>query len=247
MKIDIFSDLHLDHWMAKIYRGELASKVLRKFIEAGKSEADTVFFAGDAGNGYPWYELVMKTLAEYYDIVIGTPGNHDFYKSEGNMLANHTTEGFLADYTFLATPLWTNFRNKDGFGRLARRSISDFNQIEALKHHEDIDEPWRIMQRVHKECVADLMEFKPNIAMTHFGPIVQSIHPKYEGDALNTYFCNDLKEEFEAINACVWIHGHTHSQMDYTHLDTRVVAHPIGYPFENYEELIGVRMKTIYV
>jgi predicted phosphodiesterase len=248
MKVDIFSDLHLDHWMAKVYKDRRARAVLREFVRAGRSDADVIIFAGDAGNGYNWYEAVVAVLEEEYETVIATPGNHDFYRTPG-YTDEHFVEGETAIGRFAACPLWTNFRNKEGFGVLAQNSISDWLYVPELVNYDRdlVDAPWKITAQEYMKYRAQLMDCKPEIAVTHFAPIVQSIHPMYAGDALNTYFCNDDEKMFNAVDPLLWVHGHTHSEMDYTHNDTRVIAHPIGYPYENYSELIGIPMKTIEV
>lgn len=243
-KIDIFSDLHLDHWITKVYRGERATNVLREFIAAGKSDADIVIFAGDAGNGYHWYKLVMKTLAEFYTTVVGTPGNHDFYGTSEPSFDDpvHQLWGSIDNLDFSACPLWTNFRNKPGFGKLAEKQISDWLCIPQL-----LGNTYEPMLAAHKANVAFMNDVGAQIRVTHFGPIVQSVHPKYAGDALNTYFCNDMDEWFKKLDASLWVQGHTHTELDYMHYNTRVVGHPIGYPYENYSELIGIPFKTVEV
>lgn len=253
MKIDIFSDIHLDHWMIKVYKDRKARAILREFVRAGRSNADTVIFAGDAGNGIHWYETVLAVLTDEYKNVIATPGNHDFYRTEGYTKdwytgGNITTvkdngHGWAevdARFNWGACPLWTNFRDREGFAILAMNSISDWLYVPEL-----VEGGWKVTYDEYYKYRNMMRKVKPEIAVTHFAPIVQSVHPKYAGDALNTYFCNDDEEMFVEIGAKLWVHGHTHSEMDYVHNGTRVVAHPIGYPYENYNELIGIPMKTV--
>jgi predicted phosphodiesterase len=252
MKIDIFSDIHLDHWMAKVYQDRRARAVLREFIRAGRSDASTVIFAGDGGNGIHWYEAILTVLNEEYDNVIATPGNHDFYRTPGYtkdwFTAGNATEisrerewaEITEVVSYAACPLWTNFRDREGFGILAMNSISDWLYVPEL-----VEGGWDVTHKEYYKYRDKLKRSKPEIAVTHFPPIVQSVHPMYAGQALNTYFCNDDEEMFVKMEAKLWVHGHTHSEMDYRHNGTRVVAHPIGYPFENYSELIGIPMKTV--
>ncbi len=255
MKIDIFSDLHLDHWMAKVYKDRRARAVLREFIRAGRSDADVVIFAGDAGNGINWYEAVLAVLNEEYETVLATPGNHCFYRTPG-YVKNWFEAGEVVEdnevYSYASCPLWTNFRKKDGFGELAEKQISDWLYIPELVEwrHSGLKAAWQVTANEYRKYREKLMNMRGcalDIAITHFAPIVQSIHPRYAGDALNTYFCNDDEEMFNTVGAKLWVHGHTHSEMDYVHNGTRVVAHPIGYPYENYSELIGIPMKTVEV
>lgn len=250
LKIDVFSDLHLDHWITKVYKGQRATEVLREFIKQGKSDADTVIFAGDAGNGYHWYTLVLKTLREFYTHVLAAPGNHDFYGTEGfTKHAKHYTSGYLNGTVFergeFATcPLWTNFRNKPGFGELASKQISDYFAIPELLHSAT---PWELTMEANAFYREQLLAARPDIVVTHFAPSRGSEHPKYAGQALNTYFVNDDDSLVHQVNADLWVHGHGHDEFDYYVGTTHIVSFPIGYPFENFSELIGIKFKTVQI
>lgn len=69
------------------------------------------------------------------------------------------------------------------------------------------------------------------VVVTHFAPSRRSIDPKY-GDARlgdNCYFASDLDGAVAGSGAALWVHGHTHTSMDYTIGDTRVLCNPRGY------------------
>lgn len=241
MRVDIFSDIHLDHWMIKVYSGRKTRAVLREFIRAGKSDADTVIFAGDAGNGYHYYETVVAVLKEEYSNVIATPGNHDFYTTQG-YCADHYVEGMVNNISYAACPLWTNFRGKPQFGEIAEKYINDWKFIPELR-----SAGWNCTYNEYYKYRNRLLEIDAELIVTHFPAITKSIHSRYNGDPLNPYFCNDDEELFNTMKAKLWVHGHTHSQFDYTHNGTRVIANPIGYPYELHEELIGIPMKTVQI
>lgn len=69
------------------------------------------------------------------------------------------------------------------------------------------------------------------VVVTHFAPSRRSIAPKYGNPAAgaNCYYASDLDGAVAGSGAALWIHGHTHTSMDYTIGDTRVVCNPRGY------------------
>lgn len=74
----------------------------------------------------------------------------------------------------------------------------------------------------------------PLVVVTHFMPCQQFIAPKYHGDGLNPYFCNDLDHLIVELEPMVWVCGHTHSAYDGVHpAGTRLICNPLGYPGEN--------------
>lgn len=75
------------------------------------------------------------------------------------------------------------------------------------------------------------------VVVSHHGPSMKSIHPKYAGDSqMNGGYCSDLEDVLEQNqNIELWIHGHVHSLFDYVVHNTRVVTNPRGYI--NYEAI----------
>jgi predicted phosphodiesterase len=66
------------------------------------------------------------------------------------------------------------------------------------------------------------------VVVTHHGPSSRSVAPMYRGSRLNPCFSSELPEGFFGTPA-LWIHGHTHTSLDYRHHGTRVVTNPRGY------------------
>ena len=67
----------------------------------------------------------------------------------------------------------------------------------------------------------------PTVVVTHFAPSLLSADPRYGRTPGTAGFCNALDPLL--AQAQLWLHGHLHCPMDYTHLGCRVVANPLGY------------------
>ena len=238
MKIDIYSDTHLDTWARWDGRATNPAELLKE-LRVG----DSAIFAGDAGNGSHWYNVMMDGLREAYDgSVVGEYGNHDYYKSGTGENVDPRTRSVkvhsLGGKSVVSCTLWTNFRGTSDIliPALASRSINDWVRIPQFRDHRD-SKSWLTpihLYRAQRSMLLRLAETNNiDIVVTHFPPLILSEHESYEGDRLNPYFVNDDPELVEAVNADLWVHGHTHNSFDYIHGNTRVVCNPGGYPGEN--------------
>lgn len=74
------------------------------------------------------------------------------------------------------------------------------------------------------------------IAVTHHAPSRLSVPEKYKFDSLTPCYASNLEHLFGGPLK-LWVHGHTHSQFDYTLGGTRIVCNPRGYyqSFENFD------------
>lgn len=66
------------------------------------------------------------------------------------------------------------------------------------------------------------------VIVTHFLPTPKSIHVQYQDSPINPHFCCNC-ERLMGASVTLWVHGHTHSSMDYEVAGTHVVANPRGY------------------
>ena len=67
----------------------------------------------------------------------------------------------------------------------------------------------------------------PTVVVTHFAPSLRSADPRYGNTPGTAGFCNALDDWLG--HAQLWLHGHLHCPIDYTHQGCRVVANPLGY------------------
>ena len=67
------------------------------------------------------------------------------------------------------------------------------------------------------------------IVVTHHAPSPWSISPKNALDMLNAAFASDLNPLIKASRIPLWIHGHTHYNVDYKIGTTRIYSNQRGY------------------
>jgi len=71
------------------------------------------------------------------------------------------------------------------------------------------------------------------VVVTHHAPSGRSVPAKYQGDSLSPAFASELLDDVLSTAhqvPALWIHGHIHEAVDYTHSSgCRVFANPRGY------------------
>jgi len=235
MRLRVLSDLHLEF-------GE---------YRLPAADADVVVLAGDIDlgrDGRAWARANFPATPVVYVL-----GNHEFYRhalpeltetlrrecdgSHIHILENHAVE--LHGWTFLGCTLWSDFRlrgNRVGAMRVAEQTMSDYVVIT----HSGRNRPLCAVDtaELHDESVAwlerELRAHDParTIVVTHHAPSGRSIPPFYAGSPLNAAFASNLDSLVEISGVPLWIHGHTHFNVDYAIGRTRVLSNQRGYPDE---------------
>jgi predicted phosphodiesterase len=232
MRLHILSDLHL----------EFAQ------FDLPKTDADVVVLAGDVHVGRKGRLWIRNRFDKP---VIYVTGNHEYYRhsipeltdtlrreTEGghiHLLENSAVE--IEGFSFLGCTLWSDFQLAGDVKTAmeeAGRGMSDYDLIEASGEN-------RLLQpgdtaRFHAASVAwlksELSRRDParTIVVTHHAPSPRSIPPFYEGSILNGAFASNLDALVESARVPLWIHGHTHYNVDYRLGATRVLSNQRGYP-----------------
>jgi hypothetical protein len=192
-------------------------------------DEDVVVAAGDIGRP----AAVARDLRAMfpYKEIIQVAGNHEYYthdfdKANGIMRAEaekyeiHFLENdmvTIGDQRFLGATFWTDPPV------LAKFGIADFTYIFKNKKCFTVDDA----AKLHYETVNFLDDnlLETDIVVTHFLPTWQFIHPRFSGNELNGYFAN----EYPYYLAKLWLHGHTHDQID----EEKIKCFPYGYRGEN--------------
>jgi hypothetical protein len=92
--------------------------------------------------------------------------------------------------------------------------------------------------RLHTESVAwlrgalDGCDRAHTVVVTHHGPCTRSEAPYHANSPLKSAFSSDLDSLVEQSGVPLWIHGHTHYNVDYVAGSTRVLTNQRGYPEE---------------
>jgi len=234
VRIRVLSDLHLEFqdWTPPPVPAELV--VLAGDIHVGTA-------------GLPWARRHFANSQ-----IIYVPGNHEFYGGEmeatlqqlRHVAATHDIALLDGDIIaiegvrFLGATLWTDFAlhgsDPPAIAQAqadARRGMVDYRKISLRGSGRLQPDDTRAIHRRQSAWLAqELARPHPGttVVVTHHLPHALSVHPRYEGDRLNPSFASDLSALVRAP-VQLWIHGHTHSSIDYRIDGTRVVCNPRGY------------------
>jgi len=229
VKLLVLSDLHFEHHRDG---GQSFVRCL-----APPEDVDVCILAGDiaVGQGIPG---ALKLFCSRYSKVIYVHGNHELYGTTRKASHHHTLQAVrkfdnltwlsphdglesgsveLDGQRFLGSTLWFPQTENQYW-----HQMMDFHTIKGFKEWV-YEENETTQQLLTSHVGAD------DIVITHHLPTYQSVHPMYAGNPLNDFFVCDLEPLIVVKQPKVWIHGHTHTSLDYLIGKTRVVCNPFGY------------------
>ena len=235
MRLHVMSDLHL----------ECAS------FEVPETDSDIVILAGDIGIGI---EGVLWAQRVFDKPVIYVSGNHEYHDAmltmnEHRQMMKQAADGSnvmvldsnvtaLNNIRFIGTTLWSDLKR---FNEVLYCDSDNINagldgELEYEAFHSDYAQS--LFDEHYGWLKAELA--KPfggkTVVITHHAPSLQSIHPEYVGNLWNPCFASDIEELMAGVD--IWIHGHTHSSLDYELNGTRVICNPRGYSSsDDYENM----------
>jgi predicted phosphohydrolase len=235
MRLHILADLHQEFGEVKI----------------PPTEADVVVLAGDIDvgmNGLDWIDFYFPNK-----LVIYVLGNHEFYRQaipELTEQMRHATAGTrihllendaveLAGFTFLGCTLWTDFAlnsNSQAAMQAVADLMNDYRIIRLSTENRRVRP--RDTRKMHQHSVAWLKDELPRhnpartVVVTHHAPSPQSEDPYYMGGPLTPSFASDLNALIQESRVPLWIHGHTHFNVDRQIGSTRILTNQRGYPGE---------------
>ena|ERR1022692_1303089 len=235
MRLLIMSDLHLEFGPIKLPR----------------LDADMVVLAGDVHVGTKGLEWIKKQFNDRP--VIYVLGNHEFYhqslpeltetvkqKTDGSnihFLENSVVE--LHGFTFLGCTLWTDFALRSTPEKSMADAEALMNDFRII-HHGPLQQQFRAADAagLHHESVAwlknEMGKHDPSrtIVVTHHAPSPQSEAPYHVTSPLSPAFVSNLDAVIESSGIPMWVHGHTHHNVDYRLGSTRVLSNQRGYPMQ---------------
>jgi predicted phosphodiesterase len=251
MLIQFASDLHLDH----IYR-DRRLKYSNTPVETGvasqeETGASVLVLAGDLANNAD----AIDYFRDYKIPVIVILGNHEHYgniaqdvieknrnDSKGSSVHFLENDSIVIDgVRFIGSTLWTDC--DVGPGDLNRkklvieRSMNDYRlirsramdgKVSTLTAEESIR--WHSESVDYIDGMLNLKHDGPTVVVTHHLPSESCVSPKFKGSSINGGFASDLDAILAGNRADLWIHGHTHDNVDTLINGTRVVCNPRGYP-----------------
>lgn len=232
--IHILSDLHLEF---ADYQPEII-------------DADIVVLSGDIHIGTQGLFWARENFPESQIIYVS--GNHEFYhhnyqellsqfRKESGEYGIHFLENnevVLHGIRFLGCTLWTDYLCSDNLSQQESMEIlsNRFSDHRLIQFNDELFTPEYALD-LHNNSTTWLTEklnesFDGNtIVVTHHGPSKRCIHKKFGAGELAGGFYSDLPELLNKPD--VWIYGHTHSNLDITIDQTRLISNQRGYPTED--------------
>jgi predicted MPP superfamily phosphohydrolase len=234
MKIQILSDLHLEH------HRDYGEALIRELDFSG---SDLVILAGDivgfGSNRHTPFDRMHSLCAKTPATALYLPGNHEFYDTSPTFVEESLRKleqeienltvlrsGLIyeqAGHRFLGDTLWFP---DDPLNRIYASGLNDFALIKGFV-------PW-VYER-HVACRAFLeQELRAgDIVITHHLPSPSLIAPQFKDSPLNRFFAADITDLILDRKPAMWVCGHTHSSIDTTIGETRIICNPFGYPTES--------------
>jgi predicted phosphodiesterase len=252
--IRVVSDLHLEQ-----YVGTRAEVLRNKFIPHDEQDAESVLvLAGDISSKPSQLLEFLREVEKFFFHVIYIAGNHEFYNHEmkewSEDLNASLKDGPFDDPENPKTTFETlnvgckEFENvriiygtlwADGGHTLWHQSqvgryLTDFRIIRIGEQRFTVQD----MMGIHKRQKNQIQKFLEQpfdgitIVATHHVPSYKLCHPRF-GDDCNGGFASNCDAMLHSPNnPSVWIHGHTHDEIDRMVGDTRVICNPSGYRHE---------------
>jgi len=142
---------------------------------------------------------------------------------------------------FLGATMWTDFSaksNKSLASITLQSLMSDYRQIRAGENFRRI-KPGDLAAEALKTRVWLLNKLSepfsgPTVVITHHAPILRSLaQSPHAGNHLDAAYANEWLDLMDGEPVAAWVHGHSHTVVDYYKAGTRIVCNPRGYPNEN--------------
>jgi len=238
MKLHILSDLHLEF----------------SAFDPPATDADVIVLAGDIDKGNKGVYWARETFPD--KPILYVPGNHEFYGTQRLetlhllRIAGQQTDVRILDedevvldgVRFLGCTLWTDFLL---FGDAKKnKAMSDggrwLNDFRAIREGDAVPfvspaEPFTpaLSIELHERSLAWLKAklAEPfdgrTVVVTHHLPSMLSVADRFKDSLLSACFASELDYLFGKMD--LWVHGHTHDNMDYVANGTRVICNPRGY------------------
>ena len=233
MRLHILCDLHLEFGMT----------------EVPSPDADVVILAGDIHLGREGRRWARSQFPE--TPVVYVLGNHEFYRhslpeltealkretdgSHIHLLENGRTQ--IGEFTFLGCTLWTDFElrgDRETSMGIAEDIMSDYQIV----RNSSANRVLRARDTAQLHAVSaewlkrELANCDPThtVIVTHHAPSPKSEAPYHADSLLAPAFASRLDRLIEKSGVPLWIHGHTHYNVDYKIGATRVLTNQHGYP-----------------
>lgn len=233
MKLHVISDIHLETRTSDDYANFIKTLESKQKLD----QAHTLVIAGDLccfrADRRGILEKALQKFSDMYTNVVYVPGNYEYWGSDidttkaqiqsyRDKYGTHILiDGQYVDIDGIVFGGGTLWYSKD-----AGNNFIDFNKIK--KSHLDI---WNQHENWLKMDLS-----KVDVCVTHHFPTNESVADVWKNYPNTAFFCARIESHLEKQTKLpkLWIHGHTHSPLDYSSLfGSRVYCNPMGYLNEN--------------
>lgn len=249
--IQIISDLHQINWNNAYYYGS-SDTDFPFTLDCINKKASVVLMAGDLDINIQRVIDMLTSFANAYPdkTFIAIPGNHEFYNQniQSTLLLYNESHKSLPVNAHLASRhtmihngvryvsciLWSYIL--PSASKFVVKNINDFTIIKDENGGPLGIIGYNALHAADLTWLVDQLEMPfdgPTVVMTHHAPSWESVALPYIGDKCNSVFVSKLDDIIEKYEPSMWVHGHTHSPVDYYIFNTRVICNPLGYPQEN--------------
>ncbi len=234
VRLAFFSDLHLEFGA----------------FEPPALDADIVVLAGDIApklNGLRFAER----LAEPHEVIY-ILGNHEYYgththlpnklkaqaPSRVHVLDND--EYLFCGVRFLGCTLWTDLElteDKELAYATALGGMNDYRRIRnADAGYKRLRPGHTITKHQHSRAWLEAKLREPfegkTVVITHHAPSIRSLDERDSAEPISGAYASHLDALVQESRAALWLHGHTHRNVDYKIGETRILTNQRGYPDE---------------
>ena len=183
--------------------------------------------------------------------VLMVPGNHEFYNNgdvtergdswqwlfRPNVGYYYNKVVHIDDIDFILTTLWSMIPVQDMYH--VQQGMNDFRQI-MYEGRRFTPEDFNLE---HEKCLTFLKQAvkestaKHIVVVTHHLPTLSVVAAQHMGSVLNGAFATELGNFIADSRIDVWIYGHSHTNIDTTIRNTRIVCNQFGYVdyYEHYK------------
>ncbi len=213
-------------------------------------DVDVVILAGDIDvktRGVAWAKQAFTGPVLY------VPGNHEYYgghlsrtlekmrmDQDERVRVLDRDEVIIGGVRFLGATMWTEFAatgNAPLASLSAQNGMNDFRQIRTEDYRRI--RPADLVEQSVK--TRDWLRAKfaqtfdgHTVVITHHAPTLRSLQGNpHAGSHLDAAYANRWDDLMGVEQVNLWVHGHSHTAVDYEIAGTRVVCNPRGYPGED--------------
>lgn len=243
MKVDYFSDIHVNHWVGK-FEDVVWERKTKTFLRSmtGLGSGDVIIFAGDFSEYNKQTIWILEVLSELYEKVFFVFGNHDYYIIDGqfetsfdrikdielkiNHLRNISCLNNKAvhhkGYTFAGSTLW--YALKTPFDWQYYNSFSMDSKYIVGKQSEYKDHVQDMLHVKDKRWYKSMYNTQIDVMVSHLPPI----NPPFAVHKPNPLFYTEV----DFLLAKHWVFGHQHLEGTFEKAGTNFYVNDIGYPNE---------------